>query len=236
MVNKYPAEGKSYEETWQGLGIVMGQWGRHASVVSRYIGGIYVDRAVVGQDGATQPFTPVETSKQRQAMNVLARQVFAADAIDIPGELLAHAARQRRGFDHFAGTEDPKAHDAIMAIQSGVLDHLLHPVVTKRITDSALYGNGYSLSSMMGDLTDAIFDEDARSNVSTIRQNLQMNYVKRLAAMAKGGYDTPSQSMAIYTLNAIDDLLDRKRGNNVSTQAHTQNLKLTIERALDTSA
>jgi hypothetical protein len=89
---------------------------------------------------------------------------------------------------------------------------------------------------MMGDLTDAIFEEDARNNVSTIRQNLQMNYVKRLAAMASGGYDTPSQSMAIYTLNAIDDLLDRKRGNNVSTQAHTQNLKLTIERALDTSA
>ena len=63
-----------------------------------------------------------------------------------------------------------------------------------------------------------------------------MEYVGRLVKMARGGYDTPSQSMAVYTLNAINELLDRRRGANVSTQAHTQNLKLTIERALDTRA
>jgi len=236
MVNKYPDAGKSYEETWQGVGVMLNLWGRSAAVVSRFVGGVYVDRAVVGQDGATQPFTPVQASKQREAMRVLSNQVFAADAFDLPGELLAHAARQRRGFDHFGGTEDPKVHDAVMAIQSGVLDHLLHPVVTKRITDTALYGNDYSLASMMNDLTDAMFKEDARKNVNSMRQNLQMNYVQRLAKMVAGGYDTPSQSMAVYTLNSIDALLARKRGNNVSTQAHTQNLRRTIEKALDTSA
>jgi len=236
MVNKYPDAGKSYEETWQGVGVMLNLWGRSAAVVSRFVGGVYVDRAVVGQDGATQPFTPVQASKQREAMRVLSNQVFAADAFDLPGELLAHAARQRRGFDHFGGTEDPKVHDAVMAIQSGVLDHLLHPVVTKRITDTALYGNEYSLASMMNDLTDAMFKEDARKNVNSMRQNLQMNYVQRLAKMVAGGYDTPSQSMAVYTLNSIDALLARKRGNNVSTQAHTQNLRRTIEKALDTSA
>jgi hypothetical protein len=215
---------------------MMNLWGRSAAVTSRYVGGVYVDRAVVGQEGASQPFTPVEAAKQRQAMDVLAEQVFAADAFDLPGDLFAHAARQRRGFDHFSGTEDPKIHDAVSAIQGGVLDHLLHPVVTKRITDSALYGNDYSLARMMGDLTDAIFEEDARGNVNSLRQNLQMNYVQRLAKMVSGGYDTPSQSMAVYTLNAIDELLAGKRGNNVSTQAHTQNLRRTIEKALDTSA
>lgn len=236
MVNKYPEAGKSYEETWQGVAVMMSLWGRSAAVTSRFIGGVYVDRAVVGQDGAGKPFTPVETSKQRQAMKVLADQVFAPDAFDLPSDLYAHSARQRRGFDHFAGTEDPKIHDAVNALQGGVLDHLLHPVVTKRITDSALYGNGYSLASMMGDLTDAVFEEDARGNVNSMRQNLQMNYVQRLAQMVAGGYDTPSQSMAVYTLNAIDELLGGKRGNNVSTQAHTQNLRRTIKKALDTSA
>ncbi len=236
MVNKFPDEGKSYEETWEGVALMLSQWNRHAAVVSRYIGGVYVDRAVIGQEGATQPFTPVETSRQRRAMNVLADQVFAPEAFDLPGELFAHAARQRRGFDHFGATEDPKVHDAVLAIQKNALDHLMHPVVLKRITDTALYGNGYSLSSIMNDLTDAVFKEDARGNVNSQRQNLQMEYVVRLAKMVKGGYDTPSQSMAVYTLNEIDDLLNRKRGNNVSTQAHTQNLKRTIEIALDTSA
>lgn len=236
MVEKFPAEGKSYEEVFEGVDVMLRFWGRSAAVVSRYIGGVYVDRAVVGQDGATQPFRPVPTAKQKEAMDVLARQVFAPDAFELPGELLAHTAKQRRGFDHYLSTEDPKVHDAILAIQKDVLDHLLHPVVTKRITDTALYGNGYSLAAMFGDLTDAVFKADARGNVNSIRQNLQKDYVDRLARMVKGGYDTPSQSMAVYTLNAIDDLLDARRGGDVATQAHTQNLKLTIERALSTDA
>ena len=53
-----------------------------------------------------------------------------------------------------------------------------------------------TIPGMMGDLTDAIFEQDARSNVSSQRQNLQMEYVGRLAKMVDGGYDTPSQSMA----------------------------------------
>jgi len=236
MAEKFPAEGKSYEETFEGVGVMLTLWQRSASVVSRYVGGVYVDRAVVGQEGATQPFTPVEASKQREAMKVLADQVFAPDAFELPDDLLAHAAKQRRGFDHFNGTEDPKVHDAVLAIQKSVLDHLLHPVVLKRITDSALYGNRYSLSGMIGDLTDAVFEADARGNVNSQRQNLQMEYVQRLVNITKSGYDTPSQSMAVYTLNAIRDLLDARRGGDVATQAHVQNLKLVIERALDTSA
>ena len=236
MADKFPAKGKSYEETWEGVAVMMTLWGRSASVVSRYVGGVYVDRAVIGQEGATQPFTPVEASKQREAMKVLAEQVFAPKAFDLSAGLLAHSAKQRRGFDHFGATEDPKVHDAVLAIQKSILDHIMHPVVMKRITDTALYGNKYSLSSMMGDLTDAIFEADARGNVNSMRQNLQMVYVQRLAKMIRNGYDTPSRSMAVYTLNAISDLLDSKRGTNVSTQAHTQNLQLVIDRALDTSA
>ena len=111
----------------------------------------------------------------------------------------------------------------------------MHPVVMKRITDSSLYGNDYSLASMVTDLTAAIFDADARGNVNSMRQNLQMSYVQRLAKIVKEGYDTPSQSMAVFSLNAIDDMLDdRRRNADISTQAHIQNLQLAIDRALDT--
>lgn len=236
MATRRPDEGKSYEEIFEGTGVMLAFWGRSAAVISRYIGGVYVDRAVVGQEGATVPFRPVEATRQKQAMDVLARQVFAPDAFAPPAELLSISARQRRGFNHYEETEDPKVHDAVLAIQSGVLDHLMHPVVMKRITDSSLYGNGYSLASMVTDLTAAIFDADARGNVNSMRQNLQMSYVQRLAKIAKEGYDTPSQSMAVYSLNEIDDMLDRRKRADIATQAHTQNLQLAIDRALDTGA
>jgi hypothetical protein len=236
MGKRRPDAGKSYEEIFEGTGVLLRFWGRSAAVVSRYIGGVYVDRAVVGQQGATTPFRPVETATQKRAMDVLTRQVFAPNAFDLPAELLSHSARQRRGFNHFVGTEDPKVHDSILAIQTDILNHLMHPVVMKRITDSSLYGNGYSLASMVTDLTNAVFEADARDNVNSMRQNLQMDYVKRLATISKEGYDTPSQSMAVYSLNEISELLDRRRGGNTATKAHSQNLKLTIERALDTGS
>ena len=70
--------------------------------------------------------------------------------------------------------EDPKLHDMILNSQKGVLSHLLHRNVLKRMTDSALYGNEYDLNTFMTDLTFAIFDADKRSNVTTQRQNLQI--------------------------------------------------------------
>jgi hypothetical protein len=236
LVEWTPNTGKSYQEVVEGVDLIMRLWGRHAAVVSRYIGGVYVDRAMVGQDGGTEPFRPVEEAKQKQAMHVLADHLFAPDAFQIPDEVWRKSAPQRRGFNHFSGTEDPKVHDTVLALQKSVFDHLLNPVVLKRITDTALYGNGYSLAEMMGELTDAVFAADARENVNSFRQNLQMEYVDRLAGMVHGdgrkAFHTPAQSLALYQLTEIRDLLESRRGGNVATRAHTQNLVLTIDRAL----
>lgn len=231
-----PEAGQSYEEVFEGLELLMRFWGRSGAVVSRFVGGVYVDRAMVGQDGGGDPFRPVEESRQKQAMRVLDEQLFAPDAFRLSDELLRKVARERRGFNHYGSTEDPKVHDAVLAVQKGVLDHLMHPVVLKRITDSELYGNGYTLAEMMGDLTDAVFEADARDDVNAFRQNLQMEYVNRLAGMVKGdgkkAYHTPAQSLALYQLTEVQDLLESRRGGGTATRAHTQNLLLTIERAL----
>ncbi len=237
LASRLPAAGKSYQETVEALNVILIMWGRSADVTSRYVGGVYVDRAMVGQDGATVPFTPVEESRQRQAMQVLAKQVFAPDAFQFTPELLRIAAPQRRGFDHFGKTEDPKIHDLVLTAQKSVLDHLLNPVVLKRVSDTALYGNSYTLGKVFNDLTDAVFEADARGNVNSYRRNLQTEFVTRLAAMVKGeGYDTAAVSMAVYSLDRIEDLLDEKRNLDVETSAHVQNLELIIERAFSADA
>jgi len=236
MATWTPEAGKSYQEVEQGAEIMMRLWGRHAATVSRYVGGVYVDRAMVGQNGGGDPFSPVERNKQKQAMQVLNRHLFAPDAFAVESGLWRRAAPQRRGFNHYGQTEDPKIHDAVLATQKNVLNHLLNPVVLKRITDTSLYGNEYSLREMMGDLSEAIFADDARDDVNSFRQNLQMEYVNRLAGMVRGegrkAYHTPAQSLALYQLTNIQDLLGKRRGGNTATQAHTQHVLLTIERAL----
>lgn len=236
LPQRFPEAGKSYQETLEAVSVLMALWGRSAAVTSRYVGGVYVDRAVVGQPGASAPLRPVETERQQQAMQVLADQVFSPEAMDLSPELLRHLAPQRRGFNHSGDTEDPKIHDAVLNVQKAALDHLLNPVVMKRITDTEAYGNDYGLAEMMGDLTEAVFAADAGGNVNTHRQNLQIDYVKRLAAMARsngnGGYHTPAVSLAIFELQQIRELVEDKRRIDRTTQAHVAHLELMIERAL----
>ena len=233
-----PADGKSWQETHDVFGVLARSWARSAAVTSRYIGGVQVNRAMVGQPGGEPPYTAVDAELQRRAMQVLTDRVFAPGVVDPAAPAFRYLAQQRRGFNFFGSNEDPKIHDVVLAVQGTVLDHLLHPATLKRITDSSLYGNEYSLSAMFGDLTDAVFAADARGNVDSIRRGLQIDYVRRLAALAKaeGGFDTASQSMAIYTLQRIDRMVSRKRGLDTANEAHVAHLRLIVERALDADA
>ncbi|MEO0573879.1 MAG: zinc-dependent metalloprotease [Pseudomonadota bacterium] len=229
-----PPAGQSYQQSHDVFVQMMRSWARAASVVSRYVGGVYVNRGMVGQPGAQPPYTPVDAETQRRAMQVLRDDLFAPGVVDPAAPAFRYLAQQRRGFNFFGANEDPKVHDTLLAVQSATLDHLLHPSVLKRLTDSALYGNDYSLTEAIAALTDAVFAADARGNVDSLRQNLQINYVERLAEIVKGGaYDNLSQSVAILTIQDIEAQLRRKRGLNRSTQAHVAHLNLLIERALD---
>jgi hypothetical protein len=143
---------------------------------------------------------------------------------------------QRRGFNFFNEPEDPKIHARALASQSYVLNHLLHPRVLTRITDSRLYGNTYALPEYMDDLANAIFEEDAAGDVNTFRQNLQLEFVNRLTGMigeaGKGKFDYPTQSIALAKLKAIQKLLSAKNAGNAETQAHTAHILFVIEQAL----
>ena len=116
--------------------------------------------------------------------------------------------------------------------------HLLHPNVMTRITDSRLYGNEYVLTDLMADLTDAVFTEDLRGDVNTFRQNLQLEYVSKLIDVVSNDddYDYPSQSIALYHLRAIEEMMDGRRRGDIETQAHTDNVLYVIRRALEGEA
>ena len=97
----------------------------------------------------------------------MASHLFAPAALSATEDLYGYLQAQRRLWNFWGETEDPKVHRWMLSIQSGVLAHLLHPRVMTRITDSRLYGNEYPLADMMEDLTGAIFDADRRGDVNT---------------------------------------------------------------------
>ncbi|RMB04445.1 zinc-dependent metalloprotease [Eilatimonas milleporae] len=235
LMERYQTNG---DESYQGLrnAFLTIAWDMlwQGRVVSRYIGGVYVDRATPGQPGATAPYRPVAKSVQKQAMGVLTTGMFAPDAFDIDGDLARHLAIQRRGFRHYFGTEDPKLHDMALGIQADILAHLLHPFTLRRMTDTGLYGNDYSVPEMMGDLTGAIFDTDSRGAVNTMRQGLQHYYVDRLIGVfGSVFYDEVARSSALGNLRRIRRSMDRWRGD-AATRAHRDHIAFKIDRALET--
>lgn len=235
LVEKYGTrEGQSYQELRNAFVSIMGHRETQTAIISRQIGGVYRDRSFIGQEGGTQPYTPVPVEEQRQAMSYLSEYLFAPDAFDQSHEVYKYLQAQRRGFNFFGSTEDPKVHDLVLGMQVGVMIHILHPNTMKRITDSRTYGNRYVAADVVQDLTSAIFDADARGDVNTFRQNAQVEYVKVLRAVLESDqHDNLAKSAALHNMEYIRGLMEDKRGVNNETMAHAAHVSFLIDEALE---
>jgi flagellar biosynthesis regulator FlbT len=203
--------------------------------MTRQIGGVQYNRAHHGQPSDRSPLVPVSEEKQKKAMQALTKYAFAPDAFKHFSDLYQYLLAQRRGFGFFGNNPDPKIHERILNMQKECLNQLLHPNVLQRITDSQLYGNTYTLDEVMTDLTNSLFQADVKISVNTVRQNVQVNYVERLAKMisADSRYDNISKGMALYELKRIDQMMTTGTSPDGLTKAHREYVKTIIKQALE---
>jgi hypothetical protein len=220
LAGQFPVDGESYHELRTAFSSLMREYSRASLTLSRFVGGVYVDRSVVGQEGAPgHPLQPVDAETQKEAVKQLAKHVFGPDAITFSPDLVARLAMQRRGFDFFDldDNEDPKIHDRILSLQKSVLDQLLHKHTLARILDTSLYGNEYELGPMMRDLDTAIMEGEVGGRPDPFREALQLNYVERLIKISglddKSDYPGPARSEAVALLERHLDRFENRRGS-----------------------
>ncbi|MDP3928836.1 MAG: zinc-dependent metalloprotease [Bacteroidota bacterium] len=200
---KYTKPNQSYQELKQAHSVLLNEYFQQANVIVKYIGGVHVNRAFVGQPGEGKAYTPVSLADQKRAMNALAQFAFSANSFGFQSNLYPYLQSQRRGFGFFSSTEDPKINERILGFQTTILSHLSNPTVLKRMSNSRLYGNTYSVLNMFTDLTNAIIKGD-NGPVPTQRFNLQDAYVDMLLDIVKGkNYDAVSQAAALVQLKTI---------------------------------
>lgn len=238
-LDRYTGDNGSYHELRDAYMTLTGEHATSARVISRYIGGVLVERAAPGQANAPQPLTPVPAELQRRAMRTLAEKVFAPNAVPVPDKLLAHARLVRRGFEFSETNEDLPVHQQLMRIPAAALDHLLNAKTLSRLSDSTLYGGSYSPGEMLEALTAAIFHADRNGNVNSIRRDLQAEYTKRLVEIS--GSDGRSGRFDHLALAAIwaqlQTIREYTRQDGTRTDAATFNhrryLAWRIDRALE---
>ncbi|MEL6259240.1 MAG: zinc-dependent metalloprotease, partial [Pseudomonadota bacterium] len=246
LPNTFEKNGETYDALRTSYLILTGQKATALTVASRQIGGVYNNRALIGQNGAETPFEPVPVATQKAALDLLSDHLFAPNAFAAGEELANRLQQVRRGFAHFGNNEDPGLHARALQIQQGVLNHVMHPAVLTRMTDARRYGGAYPVANFMADLTSAVFDADIGGDVNTYRQNLQIEYVNRLIRIAKNQgvpsfptptgptapvpFDSVARSAALASLMDVKDNVKGARRGNRETKAHRQHILFLIDK------
>ncbi|MEE4659770.1 MAG: zinc-dependent metalloprotease [Halieaceae bacterium] len=237
LLAQYDRPGESWQALYDAYNSLHSERFRQLRAASRWIGGVYVDRAVQGQTGAGQPLSAVPEAMQRSAMALLSANLFAPGALTFDEALLRHLQQQRRGYQYDL-RQDPQLHQQALRLQQTVLEQLLHPITLARINNSALYGNSYTLDKVLYDLRVAVFEADMQGSVDSIRQQLQREFVEQLLPVADprlgSEHDHVSRGQAWYTLEQIADRLRQALDSDSATDAASRAHRLALLRRIET--
>ena len=229
-------DGESFQLLVNNFSTLMRQKSSVGGIVSRYVGGVYVERGTTDQFTDVQPYTPASLATQKEAMTLLGTHFFAPESFDVAMKLLPYLQPERRGYDFFSSTEDPKILESIERIQANILRHVLHPTVLRRMENSALYGNEYSIDDAIGDLSKQIFFGDLRGTVNAHRQRLQTMYVEELLYILDNEdylYSSTAQAVAHQNLRDIQGWLALSGGGDIASKRHRQYIRQVLTTNLD---
>jgi hypothetical protein len=223
---------------------------------SRLVGGIETSRSHKGDDNALPPFQGVSAERQREALALLEKRMFAAEPFTFPPALLNQLVATR--WLHWGATpvsrEDYAIHEVVLMWQDRILGNLLDPATLSRIRDGELKvaadEDAFTTAELLERLTKSIMHEvhatgpgdytPRKPAVASLRRSLQRAYVTRLAGLAMGSAPSlpDAQPLATMHLRRIDQSIDALRAkgdvklDDVSW-AHLAELQARIETVLD---
>jgi hypothetical protein len=229
-------------------------YGRTAIYAVRYVGGQYHHADHRGQKGGKDPLTPIPAARQREAMAVLAADVFDPAAFDVAPALLNRLAPDR--WAHW-GLPPAFAPDArvdydysgrVLAVQGAMLNALLEGGLLARLNEAQnRSANPYTLKEHFSRMTTAIWGEVDGARTAAFnrlegpapRRDLQRMYVDVLASVmldAPGLTPEDARSQARLELTRIDARAARALAIGDLgdyTRAHLMESRARIARALD---
>lgn len=246
---RFPRTQGSFDDLRMAFGSLVGQEGRCAQIVGRYIGGEYVSRAKRGDPHATLPLSPIPKSEQERAFKVLESNLFSADAWNFSSTLLRLTVTQFR-YDDWNGNFAPRHDIAVEQIASRyqmlTLARMFAPVTLQRLDDMQFkYGVGKTmdLSDLFTWMQSAVYSDVSHpkgGNIPLVRRNLQRSYASILSQLAAQSSAIPdAQALARYELKALDaQIHDSLRTNNLDliTKAHLASLDDDVQRTLHSQA
>jgi len=244
---EFEKQGERFQKLRWVLGNVMYPYWASTMFVPKYIGGMYEDRAHIGDPGGRLPFTPVPAAKQREAMKFLQEHIFNADAFRFPPELMRklEAERYETFGDDGWGRErdDYPLHLVVLQMQQRALGWLLNPSTLNRMLDLPLMyekpEEAFTIQEMFEGLRYSIWSEVFdQQNINSHRRHLQFQHLAQLIYLTVEGGGAPedARTLARAELRTLrESIIYALNGGKLDkmTAAHLTECQARIDAALD---
>ncbi|MES2900445.1 MAG: zinc-dependent metalloprotease [Pseudomonadota bacterium] len=196
--------GESYGSLRRSFDYNFGQFARSVPAAAKYVGGVVALRDHAGTTRAT--FTPVAAARQREALDLITRNLFNADSFKFTPELVS-----RLSGDPFerADRRDVSVSSTVLALQTSTLNMLMNDAVATRLIDSqekvrdskSVLGLGELYENIQGSIWSEL---KTGKDIPASRRNLQREHLKRVAAtLVRPAPTTPSDVLSLQRENAL---------------------------------
>lgn len=257
LVERTTDEGDDYTQPRRAFNILLSEHGQAMYFASRLIGGLYTSRSHKGDKDAKPPIQPVETEKQREALKLLEEQVLSDQAFQFPAEMFNYLSMSywnHWGQTPFATRKDYPLHAMVSMWQTRILDQLLSSITLNRMHDTELKTppseDVLTTAELIERLTDSIFSEldsldddkdytNRQPAISSLRRNLQREYLRSLARLAMGNTLAPDdcQTVAYAQLSSLEARISHLLKSNLKldsySRAHLQETASRISKVLN---
>lgn len=238
MENLKLQDGESYERYTRSVSAGLQQLRQVAPLAAKFVGGVTVRRDMAGTGKPL--YEPVPAALQREALNLLATELFRPDSLRIKPQLAS-----RLGIDHLERTRgqgirnpDIDIGSTLLAVQRAALEPLMADSTAERLVDSgekvAQPGRLLSLAELNQTLQAAIWSElGTGSDIEGARRNLQREHLRRVAESVVRGSATSNADVHAARREAAVSLQAQLR-KSIGGKALSREARAHLEESLET--
>ncbi len=240
-ITQLPRPGENYAKRTQMIMSALMRTFREGRFAARFVGGIAGNKSFKGDPGAGDVLRPVSAAEQRQAVRLVAKHCFGAEAFNLPESVLVNL--QQDYADGSANGWTAPLREQISTNQQMLFTQLMSVATTKRIVENAFKLNGhnaYTLDEHYATLLGATFSEVGQNaSIAPLRRDLQRFAVSALitqAGAAPGGVSEDVRMLASDSLRRLSARFGTAAKASTKldamTRIHFRDSKETIDRFL----
>lgn len=263
LLSRFVKDGDSWARARQGYLVTLGVQTKAVSMMANWLGGAFVYRDHKGDPDGRAPVEVVPATKQREALKFVIDSTFYDTAYDLTPDALEYMTVDKwfddGGIEGLIEDATWPVHDRILGIQASAMTQLLNPVTLQRVYDNEYRvpadEDALTLAELMDTVTAAVWTEvdgtpnktytDRQPMISSLRRNLQREYIDRLIDLSNAGDNgasaafRPISDLATHTLRKLSERIGGVLGSpgakNIDpyTLSHLSENKTRIDRVLD---